>query len=51
MVRLDLPIPTSGLLLDEALGALTARQRAVVVLRYDVDLSERDRGTAVLSAG
>jgi RNA polymerase sigma-70 factor (sigma-E family) len=35
------------LLLRQALGTLTARQRAVVVLRYYSDLSERDTATAL----
>lgn len=44
----DRPDPTDGYaaaetrrLLDDALGTLTARQRAVVVLRYYDDLTER----------
>lgn len=35
------------LLLDAALGALTPRQRTVVVLRYYLDLTERDTADAM----
>lgn len=39
--------PDRGLLLDQALAALTPRQRAVVVLRYYEDLTERDAADAL----
>ncbi len=35
------------ILLDQALAALTPRQRAVVVLRYYDDLTERDTADAM----
>lgn len=41
------PAVDRRLLLDHALAALTPRQRAVVVLRYFDDLSERDTAEAL----
>lgn len=39
--------PDRRMLLDQALAALTPRQRAVVVLRYYADLTERDTADAL----
>jgi RNA polymerase sigma-70 factor (sigma-E family) len=39
--------PDDGIVLEQALSRLTAKQRAVLVLRFYDDLSERDTATAL----